>query len=145
MLLLTEGRAGEIWESSNKQCPVGYRGALDTEVLLHFLLFRVSACCFLRVSSTSRSLLSHFLLFRVSACCLLRVSSTSLVPFYYRNIPFFVCHPYLRFTDVCVLHNSLDSLLTVSNTVWHVCCGFRPRSLHQQLDNIRCRLSERQF
>jgi len=32
MLLLTEGRAGEVCESSNKECHVGYRGALDAEV-----------------------------------------------------------------------------------------------------------------
>jgi hypothetical protein len=52
MLLLTEGRAGEVWEFSNKQCPVGYRGALDAEVLSHCSLFPVSAYYWL-VSSSS--------------------------------------------------------------------------------------------
>ena len=120
MLLLTEGRAGELWESSNKQYPVGYRGVLDAEVLSQCSLFPVSACCLL-------------------------VSSSSLFPFYQCNIPLCACHPYFWFTDTSVLHSPLDTVRTVSCIVWHVSCAFRPRSLHHQPDNIRCPLSERHF
>ena len=95
MLLLTEGRAGEVWESSNKQCPVGYRRALDAEVFSHCSFYPVSACCLL-------------------------VSSLSLVPFYHCNIPFYACHPYHCFSDTSALHSHLDTVLTVSSIVWHV-------------------------
>jgi len=49
MLLLTEGRAGEVWESSNKECHVGYRGALDAEVLHTALcfIFQLVTCWYL--------------------------------------------------------------------------------------------------
>lgn len=86
MLLLTEGRAGEVWESSDKESHVGYRGTLYAEVLSHWSLFPLSACYLL-------------------------VSSLSLVSFYHCNIPFSACHPYL-----CLLTRQLDTVLAVWHT-----------------------------
>ena len=96
MLLLAEGRAGEVWESTNKECHVGYRGALDAEVLSHCSVFPVS----------------------VSACYLL-VSSSSPVPVYHSNIPFSACHPYLCFTDTSCGHCTccVARLLCISTKV----------------------------
>jgi hypothetical protein len=99
-----EGRAGEIWESSNKQCPVGYRGSVG----------RRSTFTLLFVSSFSVLLVGFFLI----SCSLLSLQHPILclspIPLFYRHVslvqPFGHC-TYCQ--QCCVAH-----LLCISNKVF---------------------------